>query len=98
MTCPDCGSKKIGLKEGAYKGVGYIAYKCQSCGEETFTLDQAKTLVNAAQEARQVTFSKWGETLAVRIPAAVVRRFHLKPKSKGKLIEDGGGFKIIPSA
>ena len=94
--CTECGSARVYLATGKYKGIPYTSYRCKECGDEVFTMEQAKSLANAVEDARKVTFSKWGETLAVRIPADVVRRLHLKPKSKGKLIEEANGFKIVP--
>ena len=84
------------LIRSARRGVPYSSYRCTKCGEEIFTMEQAEAYLKAAEKARNVTFSKWGEALAVRIPSDVVRKFRLKAREKGKLIDEGDGFKIIP--
>ena len=93
--CTACGGRMEKVR-GTHKGIGYSSYKCAACGEEIFTMEQTKDFLLAAEKARSVTFSRWGEALAVRIPAEVVRKFHLKDKEKGRLVEVKDGFKIIP--
>ncbi len=94
--CVDCGGK-LELVKGAYKGIAYSAYRCTSCGEEIMDMEQADSFMKSAEKARQVTFSKWGQSLAVRIPAQVARRLGIKNKQTGKLFYEKNGFRIVPT-
>ncbi|NYZ78478.1 AbrB/MazE/SpoVT family DNA-binding domain-containing protein [Candidatus Micrarchaeota archaeon] len=94
--CFKCGGKLEKIS-GMHKGIEYSALKCVSCGEEIMDLTQAKDFMKKAEEARQVTFSKWGQAVAVRIPADVVKAFKIKVRETGKLIREKDGFKIIPT-
>ena len=94
-VCTECGGR-YALVKGKRNGLDYDAYTCSSCGDTIFTMEQARSFMTAVEAARQVTFSKWGDNLAVRIPADVVRRLGLKPKGKGRLVEKGKGFTIFP--
>ncbi len=43
-----------------------------------------------------VTFSTWGQSLAVRIPKGIAKALHLKPKEKARIIQEKDGFRIVP--
>ena len=83
--------------KGSYKGVAYAAFKCSSCGEEVLSFGEAMAFMKAAEQARQVTFAKWGQSLAVRIPAEVARHLGIKSKQRGKLFYEKNGFRIVPT-
>lgn len=82
--------------KGYRKGVRYSALRCGRCGEELMTMAQAKSFMQAAEKAKRVTFSKWGEALAVRIPAEAVRQYRLRAREKGSFVFEKDGFKILP--
>ena len=84
------------LFEGTRKGVSYQAYRCKQCGEVTFDMQQAENYFRASEKAKQVTFSKWGQSLAVRIPKELAKALHLKPKNKARIIVEKDGFRIVP--
>ncbi len=87
----------MGESGGYRKGVRYSSLKCAECGEELMTMPQAKSFMRSAEKAKRVTFSKWGEALAVRIPAEAVRQYRLKAREKGAFVFEKDGFKILPS-
>lgn len=96
MKCIACNKGKMRLVSGRHNGVAYSAYKCDRCGEEIMNLAQTKRFMQATQKARTVTFSKWGQALAVRIPVEAVKRLHLNPGEKAKLSYDDKELTITP--
>ena len=94
-NCLECG-RKLEKIVGTRKGIKYDALKCLECGAEIMTLEQAAEFLDEAQKAKTVTFSKWGESVAIRIPAQAVRKYGIHLKEKGKLLFEKNGFKIIP--
>lgn len=77
------------------KGVPYQAYRCKQCGEVTFSMAQAEKYLKAAEKAKEVTMSKWGDSLAIRIPKAIVEACKLRENEKVKIIREKEGFKVI---
>jgi hypothetical protein len=96
MRCGKCKGKMVEIV-GSHGGVSYAAFKCAKCGDELMNMQQAKKYMKIAEEARMVTFSKWGEAIAVRIPAELVKKFGISNRERGKLIEEKDGFRIIPA-
>ena len=78
------------------KGIVYEAYQCEKCNEVVLDMGQAEAYMKAAEKAKEVTFSTWGQSLAVRIPKDLVQALHLKPKDKAKIIAEKDGFRILP--
>lgn len=93
--CPECGGRLAPAK-GIRKGIAYSALKCAKCGEEIMTLDQAASFLDEAQKMKTVTFSKWGQAVAIRIPVVAVRKYGIALKEKAKLSFEKDGFKVIP--
>ncbi|HIH19917.1 TPA: hypothetical protein HA244_01475 [Candidatus Micrarchaeota archaeon] len=71
--------------------------KCSKCGEEIMTMEQAVSFLDEAQKAKTVTFSKWGQSIAIRIPVQAVRKYHILLKEKGIMSFEKDGFKIVPA-
>ena len=94
--CPGCGGR-LAQAGGMRKGVKYYSLRCEKCGEEIMTLDQAASFLDEAQKAKLVKLSKWGESLAVRIPAEAVRKYGLNAKEKARILFEKDGFKIVPA-
>ncbi len=44
----------------------------------------------------EVTFSQWGQSLAVRIPKELAKALKLKPEEKARIIQEKDGFRIVP--
>lgn len=99
MICHNCKGKmeKI-FGEMPKEKVEYEAYKCISCGEEILTMDQMKNLADKYKElrkAKKTFFAKWGNSIAIRIPDAIVKEYNLKPGKKAELRNEKGMIKII---
>ena len=95
-NCLECGGR-LSKAAGVRKGVKYNALKCGKCGEEIMTLDQAASFLDEAQKMKTVTFSKWGQSIAVRIPVEAVKKYGITLKEKGMLLLEKDGFRIIPA-
>ncbi len=94
-ACFDCGGA-MEVFQGVRKGVTYEAYRCTQCRDVTFNMEQAEHYLTAAEKSKEVTFSTWGQSLAIRIPKELAQALHLKPKNKARIIAEKEGFHIIP--
>jgi len=77
--------------------VAFEAYKCASCGEELVDGNQLRALAakyRSLRTAKTVKFSKWGNSLAVRIPHEYVNDLKLSEGKKGLLVKEDDGIKI----
>ncbi len=79
------------------EGIKYDGFKCNSCGEVILDMSQARMFYKALEKIYSVKLSKWGESLAVRIPAGVARSLHLKPRQSARIIPEKNYFKVIPA-
>lgn len=101
MKCPICNKKKMKKIKDTIKqdGVEFEAFKCKSCGEEIMDMKQLKVLAGEYRKLRQskeVTFSKWGNSIAVRIPSEIVEEYHITSGKQGILTKDKKSIKITP--
>ena len=81
-------------------GIDFEAYKCQKCGEEIMNMKQLQALASKYRKlrhAKDITFAKWGNSLAVRIPSDIADEFHISAGKRGTLTKDKEGIKIIPT-
>ena len=97
--CPECNGNMKELIAKTPEEVSYNYFKCQKCGEEIVDMKQ---LHNVAQKYRQMkTFhakiSKWGMSLGLRIPKALVEKYHFKDDEEVVIIPEKEGIKIIPA-
>lgn len=96
--CPLCTGKMIQIKDSIKEdNVEFEAYKCNKCGEELLDMQQLKGLATkyrGLRKAKAITFAKWGNSIAVRIPVHIAEQFHLKPGKQGIINSDEEGIKI----
>ena len=97
--CSECNVKMKELVAKTPEGVEYHYFKCDKCGEEIVDMKQ---LHDVAQKYRELkTFhakiSKWGMSLGLRIPKALVKKYHLRDDKEVAIIPEKEGMKIIPS-
>ena len=72
---------------------------CKNCGEEIMTMQQLKVLANKyrkLRKAKEITFSKWGNSIAIRIPRDIVEEYQITSGKQGILTKDKEGIRIIP--
>lgn len=82
------------------EGIGYELYRCLKCGEEFLDMIQLGKLAakyRKLRKAREIQFSKWGNSIAVRIPKEIVNEYKIKSGRQGLITKDKEGIKIIPA-
>lgn len=100
MKCPTCNKGEMENIKDIIKqdGIEFEAFRCKLCGEEVMNMKQLKNLsqeYRKLKQAKEITFAKWGNSLAVRIPNDIVNEYHLKSGKKGILTKDKYGIKLI---
>jgi len=100
MKCPHC-KKAMRQVTSVMKedGVEFAMHKCD-CGEELLDMRQLKLLAEKyrkLRKAKDVTFAKWGNSIAVRIPKDVAEEFRITSGTSGILTKDKQGIRIIPT-
>jgi hypothetical protein len=80
-------------------GIEFDSFKCSKCGEEIMTMEQLKVLAGKykrLKNAKEVTFAKWGNSIAVRIPSDIAEEYKISAGKHGVLTKDKEGIKLIP--
>ncbi len=96
MKCPKC-NKKMLLEKATMDTIPYEKYVC-SCGESILDMQQLKKLSQEhkkMREAKEVLFSQWGNSLAVRIPKSLAQELNIKKGQNAHIIKDKEGIRII---
>ncbi len=100
MKCPICKGKMEKVKDLIKEDkVEFEAFKCVSCGEEIMNMSQLKNLAQKyrkMRQAKEITFAKWGNSIAVRIPSDIAEEYNITSGKQGILTKDKQGIKIIP--
>jgi antitoxin component of MazEF toxin-antitoxin module len=63
-------------------------------------MSQLKSLANKyrkLKKSKEITFAKWGNSIAVRIPSDYAKEFKIHPGKHGLLTKDEKGIRILPS-
>ena len=101
MKCAICKGNMKKIKDAIQEdGVEFEAYKCTKCGEELMNMSQLKSLANKyrkLKKSKEITFAKWGNSIAVRIPSDYAEEFKIHPGKHGLLTKDEKGIRILPS-
>ncbi len=100
LKCPICKGKMEKIKDNITQDkVDFEAYKCSKCKEELMNLQQLKKLAKKYRELRkskEITFSKWGNSIGIRIPSEYVDAFNIKAGKQGILTKTDKEIKITP--
>ena len=101
MNCPICSGPMNKVQDKIEEDlVDFEAYQCQKCGEELINSNQLKSLATKYRQlrkAKDILFTKWGNSLAIRIPKEIVGQLGIKEGSKGLIKKDKNSITIIPS-
>ncbi|MAE13316.1 hypothetical protein CMO92_02015 [Candidatus Woesearchaeota archaeon] len=102
LTCPVCNKEEMERRKDIMEqdGIEFEAYRCSNCGEEIMTMKQLKVLAGKYRKlrnAKDITFAKWGNSIAVRIPSDIADEFSISAGTHGTLTKDKDGIKIIPT-
>ncbi len=101
MKCPYCRVEMQPLKRpfGREK-VDCEGWQCSKCGEELMTMEQLKELGDKYRkiiDAKQSTFSQWGNSIGIRIPSELVAALKIKPGRTARVTREKNGIKIVPA-
>ena len=91
-------SKKVDLF-GPEK-IEFEEFQCPKCGEELLSMEQLKLLGEKHKEWRksqQATFSKWGNSIALRIPKEIITALHIKAGATALVKTEKNGIRIVPT-
>lgn len=102
MKCPVCQKGIMEKKKDAIEqdGVEFEAFKCPRCGEEIMTMKQLKAIAvkyRKLRAAKDITFAKWGNSIAVRIPSEIAEEYNISAGKRGILTKDKKGLRLIPA-
>ena len=102
MKCPICkkGTMEVFTDKIKEEGIEYEALKCSNCGEEIMNMQQLSVLAKKyrkLRKAKEVVFTMWGNSLAVRIPSEIAEELKISSGSHGVLTKDKEGIRIIPT-
>lgn len=98
--CPACGRGVLrAFQEKAFPGVFVNAYRCTHCSDVAYSEDVMRRLqALEMQGAEQRTLLKVGDSIAVAIPARIVRELGLKQKEKVLVKKEGRNILVQPLA
>ena len=97
--CSKCG-KQMNEKEAfTPEGISYKYFTCSKCGEEIVDMKQ---LHKVAEQYRAIKLyhakvTRWGQSLGLRIPKALVTKYHFKANDEVALMPEKSSIKIIPT-
>ena len=101
MRCPICKGKMEKIEDTIKQdNIDFEAFRCVSCGEELMDMKQLKSLAQKyrrLRKAKEITFAKWGNSIAVRIPNDIVNEYSITSGKQGILTKDKEGIRIIPT-
>ncbi|MBT7241193.1 MAG: AbrB/MazE/SpoVT family DNA-binding domain-containing protein [Candidatus Diapherotrites archaeon] len=97
MNCTKCRNKMIKKKGITPEGFEYTYSKCVECGEEIVDLKQLHEVANKYRYMKKysVKISKWGDSLAMRIPKELAKEYNIKSDERITLIPEKKSIKII---
>ena len=97
MKCPECRSVLSQRKDETPEGVPYNYFKCGKCGEEVVSRRQLHAVANEYRLLKAYTakISRWGDSLAMRIPKALVKRYGLEQNQEVTLRPEKKAIKIL---
>ncbi|MEK6957967.1 MAG: AbrB/MazE/SpoVT family DNA-binding domain-containing protein [archaeon] len=79
------------------EGVEYNYYQCKECGEEIVDMKQLHSVADKYRKMKKYTarLSKWGESMGLRIPKELTKKYNLKVNEDVSLLPEKEGIKII---
>ena len=102
MKCPICNKGEMEKIKDTIKqdGINFEAFKCKSCGEEIMNMKQLEVLAKKYRDLRkskEITFAKWGNSIAVRIPSEIAEEFNITSGKHALMTKDKKSIKITQS-
>lgn len=97
--CSDCNGEMEVLKDRMPEGISYEYYRCKKCGEEVLDMKQLHDVAKKYRIMKRynVKLSKWGNSLGLRLPKELAKKYNLKSNKEVIIIPQEKGIKIIPA-
>jgi len=95
--CSVCGKRMIEKKDKTPEGISYSYYRCEECGEEILDMKQLHVIAEKYRKIKgyRAKISRWGISIAVRIPKELVQQYHLTGKKEMTMIPEKKAIKLI---
>ena len=99
MKCHKCNIEL--LERADVSGKDLLEYKywhCPKCKDEFLDMGQLHEVAEkerALRRAEKAKFSKWGDSVALRIPKALAKAFHIAPGKTALLIKEKNAIKLV---
>ena len=102
MKCPICKKGNMNKVIDIIKkdNIEFETFKCENCGEELMDGKQLKNLASKYRRlrmAKTVSFAKWGNSIAIRIPNEFIKDYNIRPGKQAMLIKEKNSIKITPT-
>lgn len=97
MDCVKCKLKMVEAEDKMSDGIPFNYHRCNKCGEELLDMRQLHELAEKYKAIRryQTKVSKWGESLAIRIPKELAKKYKLKANDEMQLVPDKGAIRLV---
>ncbi len=97
MKCIRCKSEVVEKEKQTSDGVSHKYYSCISCGQEFLDMNQLHEVAEKYRQmkAHRAKISKWGDSLAIRIPKELAKEYALKPDKYVHLIREKKAIRIM---
>ncbi len=79
------------------EGIKYQYSVCGKCGEEIVDMKQLHAVAEKYRTMKRYNakLSRWGESIALRIPKELLKAHHLRADAKVSLIPEKGAIRIV---
>ncbi len=96
-TCVRCKGKMIEKKDKTPEGFTYKYFSCKNCKDEILTMKQLHEVAEKYREMKKyrAKVSKWGTSLALRIPKELAKKYGLKKNKEVTLVPDKKAIRIV---
>ena len=96
-TCAECSGKMKEMSSKTPDGVPYAYFKCSKCGEEVLSMSQLHSVANGYRNLKRYSakLSKWGQSLGVRIPKDLAKKYNFKEEGEVTIVPEEKGIRII---
>ena len=96
--CSECNGNVKEFMDLDPNGVAYSYYKCLKCDDSFLDMNQLHQTAERYRQIKrhQAKISKWGFSLAFRIPKQIAKKYNFKDKENVCIIEEKEGIRIVP--
>ena len=97
--CNDCGKQMEEKEALTPEGIKYSYFKCNGCGEEIVNMNQLHAVADKYRMLKlyHAKITPWGQSLGLRIPKALVAKYHFKPDGEVAIIPEKHGIRVVPT-